>query len=614
VEAVTSLLSGLRDTITRLLSRLLSLLGVAPRPPAGPPPPPQDAVFPQSVASGDPVPHGAVLWTRVDLTALGTASAAVSWVVARDPQLSDIVASGTTTTDAGRDGTVKVLLDDPALQPATHYWYRFAAGGAVSTTGRMRTLPGPDQQLDRLRLGYVCCQDWTNGYFTALGALADADVDYVLHLGDYVYETTNAAWQGRVRSLTLPDGGEVAVTLADYRSLYRTYRGDPHLRRVHEQHTFLVIWDDHEFSNDCFGVHPSDVADPPAQPERRAAATRAWVEYLPTATLLSPPATTSPEGGISYDPSLPPTEQLRMWREVRFGTLVHAFLTDERLHRSAHACGEQVHDKYLVAPCADVFAADRTMLGAEQREWFVTGITGSDATWKVWANETMLMQLKLLNTHLEELLADLPPFVAERLRKHLPPQADGVLASLDQWDGYQAERTAIARRLLDADITDMVTLTGDLHSSVAGWSRADYDAPEPFDLAAAVEGRVPADAPRGDLVGTCFMVTSVSAANLVDQLRITIARLIDLPIDAPELPGADGLAGVLRLSNRHLALFESDDHGYNTAEFTPEQLTVTYWTVSSITDPAATTVRAEHRFVVPRQTGPGAAPLVRRVH
>lgn len=610
---MTLLLSGLRH-LARLLSRLLSLLHATPQPPAGPPPPPvpHDAVFPQSVASGDPSPHGAVLWTRVDLDALGTTSTGVSWVVARDSTLSDILASGTTTTDVDRDGTVKVLVDDPALEPATRYWYRFAVGAAVSPTGRMRTLPGPGQQIDRLRLGYVSCQDWTSGWFTPLGALADADVDYVLHLGDYVYETTRAAWQGRVRSLQLPDGGDTAVTLADYRSLYRTYRSDPHLRRCHEQHTFLMIWDDHEFSNDCYGDHPSDVADPPAQPDRRAAATRAWVEHLPTAALLSP-GSSAPPGGISYDPALPPTEQLRMWREVRFGTLVHAFLTDERLHRSPHACGGQVHDKYLVAPCAEVFAADRTMLGAEQREWFVDGLTGSDATWKVWGNETMLMQLKLLNTHLEELLAQLPPFVAERLRRHLPPQAEGVLASLDQWDGYQAERTAIARRLLDAGITDLVTLTGDLHSSVAGWSRADYDSPAPFNLGAAAEGRVPADAPRGDLVGTCFLTTSVTAANLLDQLRMIIARLVDLPLDAAELPAVEALAAVLRLSNPHLALFESSTHGYNTAEFTSDELTVTYWTVASVTDPAATSVRAEHRFVVPRQGGAAAAPLLRRV-
>jgi len=567
-----------------------------------------EQVFPQSVASGDPSPHGALLWTRVALSALGPSGPReVCWVVARDPELADVLVSGTTSTDESRDGTVKVFVDDPALEPATRYWYRFTAGGVHSRTGRLRTLPAADQSPERLRLGYTSCQDWTNGYFTALGALAETDVDYVLHLGDYVYETTGAHFQGSVRSLELPSGADTAHTLADYRALYRTYKTDPHLQRCHEQHTFLVTWDDHEFTNDGWGDHASGTADPPADPERRSAANRAWAEFLPTACHLT--SGTAPDASVRYDPDLPATEQVRLWREVHFGTLAHVFFTDERLHRDGHACGERTREKYLVAPCADVGTADRTMLGAQQREWFTDHVSGSTSTWKVWANETMLLQLKLRSSHLAELLDALPDAVTDRL----PAAVHGVHVSLDQWDGYQAERTAIARRLLAAGVTDLVTLTGDLHSSVAGWSRADYDAEPPLDLAAVAAGRIPADPPRGDLLGTCFMSTSVSAANLVELLRNEIAQLLHLPLDDAGLPGAEHLVRLLATANPHLALFESNTHGFNVAEFTSDGLEVTMWAVESVLDPDATGARVAHRFRVPRQGGPGLAPVLHRI-
>lgn len=582
-------------------------------PEAGRGSPPPSVVFPQSVASGDPAPDGALLWTRVDMPALAlTGPVTLGWTVAADPEFRTVLVTGTTVTDQSRDGTVKVFVSDPALRPATHYWYRFTALGTASRSGRLRTLPEPDSALHSLRLGYASCQDWTNGYFTALGALADQDVDYVLHLGDYVYEAARSSATGTVRALSLPSGSDTAQTLADYRSLYRTYKTDPDLQRCHERHTFLAIWDDHEFADDCYGVHASGTADPAPQPERRAAATRAWAEFSPTACHLT--SGQAPPGSVEFDPGQSADRQVRLWREVRFGTLVHAVLTDERLHRDAHPCGEQVSDKYLVPGCAEVSAPGRTMLGAAQRDWLVQTLGSSGAAWKLWANQTMLMQLKLGSAHLSALLALLPRPVADRLRRHLHGAGDGLFVNLDQWDGYQAERAGIARTLIDARVTDLVTMTGDLHSSVAGWSRVDYDAPPPIDFPAVLARRTVDPTPaRGDLLGTCFMATSVSAANLVERFGMALSRRLHIPVHHLNRPVGRALEWMLAHANPHLALFESGSHGFNVAEFTDTELTVTMWAVASVAEAGACQVRAGHRFLVPRQTAPDAAPLIHRL-
>ena len=153
-----------------------------------------------------------------------------------------------------------------------------------SRTGRCRTLPHPEAHLARLRLGYVSCQDFTSGRFHVLRKLAEADVDHVIHLGDYIYETvSDPDFQQRGprdRRLLLPGGRTRAETLDDYRWLYRAYRSDPDLQRLHERHTVIAIWDDHEFANDCYGVHDTDSPDEAANadPRRRAAASQAWSE------------------------------------------------------------------------------------------------------------------------------------------------------------------------------------------------------------------------------------------------------------------------------------------------------------------------------------------------
>lgn len=485
--------------------------------------------YPQSVASGDPRPQGVVLWTRV----AADDSAPVVWQVARDAGFTDVVLAGAAHIDAEADHTVKLAIAHPALREFSTYYYRFIHRGVASRTGRFKTLPGPDQDIERLRLGYVTCQDYGFGYYNALARLAEEDVDYVVHLGDYVYETVDAGFQeGSSRQLApLPSGQTVPADLEDYRHLYRSYRADADLQRLHERFAMIVIWDDHEFGNDCHGaIHPDnntgDTTATTPQPALRQAANQAWSEHIPADTAFN--------ANAAWDASL------QIYRRFTFGRLAELIATDERLYRDGPPCGtDTAGERYATLGCAARTDASRTMLGATQRNWFIDAVTASPARWKLWANEVMLMQLKV----------------------------GPVFANLDQWDGYPAERAHILSTLRDAGVTNFVALTGDLHTFTAGYLKTDYN--DLFERPMGVE----------------FMVGSVSSANLEDQIRSGL-NLPSAPMPAERLGlPANKLAPAVRLANPHIHYWNSAAHGYGVLDIDDTAMTCRYMAVDTIAAP-----------------------------
>lgn len=524
--------------------------------------------YPQSVASGDPRPDGIVLWTRLKTRQGGRIK--VAYEVARegDPGFRRPVLRGVAETTPGRDYTVKVQIRRAELKPFRKYRYRFIYRGDSSRVGRFKTLPAERQTVSRIRFGYVSCQDYTNGYYNALRYLAREDVDYVVHLGDYIYETVPdergnsfqgggpAGRQFRFPRDTGGDAGLEATTLRDYRFAYKKYRSDRDLQRVHENFAFISVWDDHEFANDGYGTHPSDQANPPSQPRRRSAANRAWAEYQPV--------------GVFYEPSIEdPVEEIRIYRSFVFGDLMELVMTDERLYRDPHPCGEEVADKYLTPGCDAVDAPGRTMLGARQKRTFLDRITGSTRTWKIWGNETMVMQLKLANTFLGASEGAIFPEIPRSDR------VDGVYFTLDQWDGYQAERREISRRIRAAGVENFVTITGDIHTFIAGYVKEDYDDPvnEP-----------------PNAVGTAFVCGSVTSSNL---LELALGADNGGAGDNSRYPRLTREAfGALQTalntpSNPHFVFNDSSTHGYNLMEVTKEALVCTMKEVSTIQSPEA---------------------------
>ncbi|HHH11489.1 MAG TPA: alkaline phosphatase [Sorangium sp.] len=439
----------------------------------------QARMFPQGVASGDPKPSSVVLWTRVE--AAGAAAVTVDFEVASDDSFNTIVVSGQSDATADSDHTIRLLVT--GLNPYTHYYYRFTATDAQGLTvqgviGRTKTAPSEEQDV-AVRFAYASCQDFNGRYYHAWEALAaEPDIDFVLFLGDYVYETEgNPTFQDPTaeRHITVPDGltlgsgkntFNAAVTLADYRSLYKQYRSDKHLQRVHQMFPFVLIWDDHEFANDCWQDHSTDFDEAKGDeksPDRRRAATQAWFEYQPA--------------DVDYNPDAGFPNDIRVYRSLRFGKHVHIVLTDQRYYRDDHLIPEGPADpdvaklfensslgsrSFVLKSGFDLkeAAAKPTMLGAQQKQWLIDEINGSNATWKVWGSETQLSQMA----------ADLSSF------KNLPASyQDLFYITTDQWDGYRSERADILNAIGGSD--NVIVLVGDIHAFYASELYPDFDAP-----------------------------------------------------------------------------------------------------------------------------------------
>ena len=440
--------------------------------------------------------------------------------------------------DAGSDNTIKLAISNPVLQPFTLYYYRFIFNGVASRTGTFKTLPLPSASVSQIKIGYVVCQDYGHGFYTALAHLAQEDIDYVVHLGDYIYESiaSNSFQLNPARTVPpFPSGSTtIPVNLEDYRHLYKVYKSDPNQQAVHERFAYIQLWDDHEFANDCHqDFHPDDNSGANSaktpQPALRQAANQAWSEYG--------------LANVTFNATGDWQDSVKVYRTFSFGTLADLVVTDERLYRDGPPCGNgQILERYFSLGCPALSDKNRTMLGAAQRQWFIQQMTSSQATWKLWANEVMLMQLK---------------------------GAGFIYVDLDQWDGYQQERNQIFDAFRSAKLKNVVALTGDLHTFLAGYLRRDFD--NPFESPVGIE----------------LMVGSLTSANLAEDIE----SAVDLP-SAPLPAKGFGvppnlLEPLIRLNNPHIQYWDSSTHGYALLTLTPAQLSCVFKAVTTIRAPQA---------------------------
>ena len=495
-------------------------------------------VFGFGVASGDPLATAVVLWTRVtpspDAVPGSGAGGPVDvvWEVAGDEAITDVVRSGTVTTTAARDHTVKV--DVTGLEPYTRYWYRFRALGATSPVGRTQTAPDLDR-VTALRLGVVSCSNYTGGYFTAYRAMGQRDdLDLVLHLGDYVYEYGNDADRygpDELRGVRDHEPATEMVTLSDYRLRYAVYRADPDLALAHQRHPWVTIFDDHEVTNDSWR-EGAENHTPGAEGDylaRRERAFQAYREWMPVRD------------------EVPGTPAGAFYRRFTFGPLADLHVVDTRTYRDEQQSQTAARD-----------AEHRELLGPEQRQWLFDGLRAGKGRhqWRLLGNQTVLAPVEV------------PP-LPEALLRPLPdsplPSA-GLPFNPDQWDGYLAERRRLVQLVLDEQLTDVVVLTGDIHSS---WAN---------DVPLDPGTYLPAG-PANNSVMTEFVTTSVTSDN-VDEIAGD-------PGGPRGTAASRAVEAAFRTANRHIRFLDFEKHGYGVLDLTPQRAQFDwFWLRSSIeTDP-----------------------------
>ena len=392
--------------------------------------------FSLGVASGYPLPNGLVLWTRLapvpEAPGGGMAPEVVPvrWEIARDERFAHLAASG--TAYATPDWAHSVHVEAGGLEPARWYWYRFRAGDASSPVGRARTAPGPAAKPDKLRFAFASCQHYEQGYFGAYRHIAKDDLDFVVFLGDYVYESSRARDQVRRHDTAEPH------TLDDYRARYGLYKADADLQAAHAAFPWIATWDDHEVENDYADDRSENVDHPEWFLARRAAAYKAYYEHMPLRREMLP-----------FGP------RARLYTRLTFGNLASFHVLDERQHRSPQPCprpgrgGSNVVD---AAECAELADPRRTMLGTDQERWLEAGLKASRTKWTILAQQLRLAQF------------DQKP-------------GPGRQAWTDGWDGYPAARRKLVDFIADNKIANPVVIGGDVHMFYVNDIKRDFDNP-----------------------------------------------------------------------------------------------------------------------------------------
>jgi len=497
-------------------------------------------VFAFGVASGDPTATEVLLWTRITPVPYAVPGSGrgpardVHWEVAADEEFSEVVQRGRTTTSAARDHTVKVVVG--GLTPYTRYWYRFRVRRELSPVGRTQTTPDEPGTTHALRLAFASCSNYTGGYFTAYRGIARRDdLDLVLHLGDYVYEYGNEPAvpgvpgsgdrYGPAALVGVRDHEPAVemVSLEDYRVRHALYKTDPDAQAAHARHPWVVIFDDHEITNDAYatGAENHEEQDDPGTPytgtgqpdgvrpegdflERRARAFQAYLEWMPIR---------EPE---QWDPQ--PHQGVQFFRRFSFGDLADLSVVETRQHRSQQV--PAVVDGAVNPALAD---PERQLPEREQLAWLTSGLRGSEKAWHLVGNQTVFA--RVLSTGGPE----------------------GAVFNTDQWDGYQADQAAVTAAMGDAPVADAVVLTGDIHSS---WAN---DLPADTSAYASGDG-----ATGGTSAGVEFVCPSVTSNGFKEVLGSAAA--------------AQDATAAFQARNPWIRYLDGIGHGFVVLDVTPERV------------------------------------------
>jgi alkaline phosphatase D len=448
--------------------------------------------FNQGVLSGDPTPHGITLLTVLDEI---SGSGRVRLEVATDPDFRNVVARRNIATGERRAHSVKARLEN--LRPHERYWYRFETRDRHSPVGRFQTAL-PKDSREPVRFAFFSCAEYTHGYFNGYDVMRRDDVDFIVCLGDYVYAEAYHSVAGgtgvrddnigRVNPAHTDDYVREAITLDDYRAKYALYRSDKILRDLHSRFPMVAAWDDHEVQDNYAGGEENGGLDPTLRysQARRGAAMKAFFERMPF------------YGG--------PTKQV--YRSQRHGRHVDLILLDQRQYRADQPCND------AVAPPCPEYDQPRPFLGRKQLNWLKRRLSASKATWKVVGSQTMMMPAKV---------------------------AAGSYYSFDSWHGYPREREELLAHIKDEGIEDVVFITGDIHTFIAGDVRTELG--------------------DGETVAVEFVGGSITSTNL-GELEFNAGGGIVIPGNDANPHTDPAIIDALRGFNPWVDQADFDHHGY----------------------------------------------------
>ena len=510
------------------------------------------ATFTHGVASGDPLASSVILWSRA-LPVSPQSQVTVAYEVSLDNEFKQVIRSGSLTTDASKDFTLK--LDVTGLAPATSYYYRFISAENQSVVGHTKTLPVGE--VSQLKFAVFSCSNYPAGYFNAyMDASKRSDIDVVLHLGDYIYEypmggyaTENAEKIGR--QLAADNSGEI-ITLSDYRKRYAIYRTDQGLQALHAAAPFIAIWDDHEVTNDTYKSgaenHTPDEGD---FFKRRAAAIQAYYEWLP---IRPPRGEQSPQ----------------IYRTFDFGNLISLHMLDTRViardKQLAYSDYKNPETKQMDVArfVSDLNNPKRQLLGNTQLNWLTSAITKSNAKWQILGQQVLMTKMWLPTeifsqsdrTKIPQVLKELVTIKKAVLANKAvtPEQLARVNTlmpyNLDAWDGYPSEREALYKSVTALN-KKLVVVAGDTHNA---WHGTLKNA-------------------KGESVGVEFATPGVTSPGMEHYLALNTAQ-------------AKQMADSLSLLINDLNYCDLSHRGYMLLTITKEQITTDWRYIDNINSPS----------------------------
>ncbi|KAL7271554.1 hypothetical protein RUND412_005678 [Rhizina undulata] len=407
--------------------------------------------FTHGVASGDPYPESVILWTRAapsvknvngtisperplyELPVVENGPVCVEWEVAGDAGFKNVANKGQAYTSSDIDYTVKV--EATGLEPFTNYFYRFSICGSNNTSpvGRTKTIPLPDDEVKNgVTLAVYSCSNYPFGYFNAYGGPVRRNTtDYVIHLGDYIYEYKNGdyGWGDDIDRVPQPD--VTITTLYDYRTRIAQYREDQDLLDSHQHFPWISVWDDHEVADNSYRDGTADMNntedsfikyDGVSFDQRKANAVRAYFEWMPLRQ-------------VDMD------DNLRIWRNFSLGGLLDLVMLDTRHYERS------LTDLYWNTEYVKEISNDqgRSIMGPRQEHWFYNQLSESSnrgAAWRIVGSQIVFSRLNESFSY-----------------GSVTPE------DYDAWDGYVSNKNRTLAHLYENNINNTIFISGDSHAN-----------------------------------------------------------------------------------------------------------------------------------------------------